>query len=288
MNKIIRILNTLYSFISFKNIYINACTHIYFNNVQHENYGDDLNYYIIKKITGRKIINIRDTFIKWKINYMFIGSILDMAFNNTIVWGAGFIGKDTIIRVKPLKIYAVRGKLTRKALLQQGIECPEIYGDPALLLPYIYNTQKRKKYKVGIIPHVADQKNKNLLNWHNSTNDKSKIILLNKYRKFEDIINEILECEIVLSSSLHGLIIADAYKIPNVWVKFSNNITGGSFKFLDYFSSVGRKDLFPYEIKSANDLNYALENVNWEPIKFDYKTFINSCPIKINIQCYQS
>lgn len=283
MNIIIRFLNTIYSLFSFNNIYINACTHISFNRIKHENYGDDLNYYIIKKLTGKNIINIRDTFIKWKINYMFIGSILSMSYKNTIVWGAGFISKSTKIKNKPLKIYAVRGKLTRTLLIQQGIECPEIYGDPALLLPYIYNIKKEKKYKIGIIPHIVDQENSILLNWFNKTEYKSKMILLDSYNRFEDIINDILECEIILSSSLHGLIISDAYNIPNVWVKFSNKITGGKFKFLDYFSSVKRKDLIPYEIRTTNDINSIIDNFEWSPIEFDYESFINSCPIKIHI-----
>ena len=46
----------------------------------------------------------------------------------------------------------------------------------------------------------------------------------------------------IVSSSLHGLIVSDAYKIPNVWIQFYNNIRGDNTKFYDYFKSVNRKD----------------------------------------------
>ena len=55
-------------------------------------------------------------------------------------------------------------------------------------------------------------------------------------------------CEVIVSSSLHGLIIADAYGIPTVWAKFGNDINGNDFKFYDYYWSLGMSDIKPLEI----------------------------------------
>ena len=74
---------------------------------------------------------------------------------NSIIWGTGCIDKG-MIGEKPSKVYAVRGPLTREELLKKGIECPEVYGDPALLYPMIYNPKVEKKYKWGIIPHYIE------------------------------------------------------------------------------------------------------------------------------------
>lgn len=63
-----------------------------------------------------------------------------------------------------------------------------------------------------------------------------------------------MSCKKIVSSSLHGLIVSDSYKIPNRWVSFSDQIAGGTFKFLDYFSSVNREETVPISIQSISDL----------------------------------
>lgn len=63
---------------------------------------------------------------------------------NTEVWGAGIIDGTKKLRYKPKKVYAVRGPLTRKVLLAQGVKCPEIYGDPALLVAKYYQPKIEK------------------------------------------------------------------------------------------------------------------------------------------------
>lgn len=63
---------------------------------------------------------------------------------NTEVWGAGIISENSLLKEKPSKVYAVRGPLTRQRLIKEGIDCPEIYGDPALLIPYYYRPKVTK------------------------------------------------------------------------------------------------------------------------------------------------
>ena len=51
-------------------------------------------------------------------------------------------------------------------------------------------------------------------------------------------VDELCACEYVISSSLHGLILAEAYHIPTLWATFSDNINGGTFKYMDYYKSI--------------------------------------------------
>ena len=51
----------------------------------------------------------------------------------------------------PQKVLAVRGPLSRNYLLENGVDCPDVYGDPALLFPKYYKPHIYKKYKLGII-----------------------------------------------------------------------------------------------------------------------------------------
>jgi hypothetical protein len=53
-----------------------------------------------------------------------------------------------------------------------------------------------------------------------------------------EVIRQIGRCRIVLSQSLHGLIVADAFNIPNLWIAPAQHMQGGDYKFMDYFSTL--------------------------------------------------
>ena len=156
---------------------------------------------------------------------------------NTIVYGSGIRDIDQDITGGIINI--VRGPLTRKRLLEINCYCPHTYGDPGLLLPIYYNPVIEKKYKLGIIPHYIHYKKINEM-----YKDDNNILVINVINKnIELTINNILKCEKIISSSLDGLIVGDAYNIPNKWIKFNNLIKGDDTKFYDYFKSVNRKDI---------------------------------------------
>ncbi len=164
-------------------------------------------------IVGKYTWNFRNL-----TEYLCIGSIITwMTKENFVIWGAGVVYPDQPLKYKPKKVLAVRGPLTRRYLIRQGVECPEIYGDPALLFPHFIIPPRNKKYKLGIIPHFRDKENP-LLNKYKQRNDIRIIDVESK--KWNSFIEQICECEIVISSSLHGLIISDAYAIPNYWIEF--------------------------------------------------------------------
>ena len=79
-----------------------------------------------------------------------------------------------------------------------------------------------KKYKLGIIPHHSHIKS-DILNKFKD-NENIKIINFTRYNDWKDIIKEIVECEFIVSESLHGLIISEAFRIPNIWISLGNNI----------------------------------------------------------------
>ncbi|HBQ1125570.1 TPA: hypothetical protein OME54_005410, partial [Klebsiella pneumoniae] len=73
-------------------------------------------------------------------------------------------------------------------------------------------------------------------------NKNIKVIDL-KTKDIEFVVDEIISCEYILSTSLHGVIVAQAYDIPTLWIKH-NDINTDGIKFYDYFDSVGIK---PYD-----------------------------------------
>ena len=54
-------------------------------------------------------------------------------------------------------IRAVRGPLTREAILKEGGKCPEIYGDPAIIMPRLYTPKIGAKHKAGLILHHTQE-----------------------------------------------------------------------------------------------------------------------------------
>lgn len=250
-----------------------------------KNWGDIIPYLIVKifseakNFSREKHFDVRNPKVDGKV--ISIGSVMNYTQPNDLVWGAGCIQPGSIGHT-PKKVYAVRGPLTKNELRLRGIKCPEIYGDPALLFPYIYNPTIEKKYKVGIIPHYIEfEDEKDVAILKNLENQGIKIIDI--CAGVKEFINELLECEIVLSSSLHGLIAADAYKIPNARIVVSNKLIGGHFKFIDYCTSVGRQIDYGYQLTadtSVEDLSQLKYN---NSITFNAKALLESSPWKDEI-----
>ncbi len=235
------------------------------------NWGDELNKTLVKLISGKDPIYVEDPETH---HHLCTGSILRWAHKNTTVWGSGFISSRDKIHEQP-DIRAVRGPLSREKVLKLGFDCPKVYGDPALLYPRFYKPQTKKKYKFGIIPHYIDQGHPWLERYKNSHSVKIINIMDPTINTFVDEINE---CEVILSSSLHGLICADSYGIPSYWIELSKNVIGGGFKFIDYFKSVNRSDKNPIIIQEGSKISF-MKFHNYR-ISIDLDLLYNECPFK--------
>ena len=196
------------------------------------NIGDALNVWMINKISGFDPIYVEKN--EYCNKYMCIGSILNWADRNTIVWGAGIANANDPVDPRA-DIRAVRGPISRNRAIACGAQCPEVFGDPSILLPKMFNPEVKKKYELGIIPHYVDQ-----FTVHNSwLSNCGDIKIINVFDSVEQFILQIKSCKKIISSSLHGLIISDAYGIPSKWFQATNKIGGDDTKFHDYFLSVG-------------------------------------------------
>ena len=243
-----------------------------------ENFGDQLSPLIFKYFSQQHPTHC-GIHVKEK-KYVAVGSILNHARKNDIVWGSGIANANDNIQ-EGIDIRAVRGPLSRKRCQQLNIACPEIYGDPAIILSSIYKPKVDKKYKIGFTPHVVDYD----ICYSKYKHHKNSIVI--DFRKSpQQIIHDMLSCDYIVSSSLHGLIVADSYKIPNLWVKFSTKIIGDDTKFYDHLLTVDKTNTkflnLINSIKKEEELLDCLEKV--EISKYaenDVKKLIEACPFKL-------
>lgn len=154
------------------------------------------------------------------------------------ILGSGFMHPNlSVKKVDFLSIYSVRGYLSKGVLGENDNDRIRI-GDPGLLTSRLYERSSNPRYRYGIIPHIAAIDRPD---FHSRFEHlESKRVIDFRTSDLERIMREMSSCEIILSQSLHGLIIADSLGIPNVWIDQGPLHPGGSFKFYDYFSSINR------------------------------------------------
>jgi len=68
----------------------------------------------------------------------------------------------------------------------------------------------------------------------------SRFMVIDPMREPEIVVKELTSCKLILSSSLHGLVVADSFGIPNAHLEFAE-LEEGNFKFEDYFSGIGKE-----------------------------------------------
>lgn len=244
-----------------------------------ENFGDVLTPYLVERISGIKpiLFDVKSKMAPFVKHALMVGSIISYSKQNSMVWGSGIIKADESIAGG--KFLAVRGPRTIRRLNELGLTPPSVVGDPGLLMPLLYNPESNRKHKVGIVPHYIDEDSvkANILGV-----DDLPVISL-KDDDVEHVISQIVACRKIISTSLHGVIIAHAYGIPALWWKHSDNLSGDDIKFLDYFESVemhGPENHFGWEIADLVDKgNYLLPDP--AVLARIQKDLLNTYPYKI-------
>jgi len=203
------------------------------------NLGDVLSSVIVSAMLGKKGLSLQDKVHKSKHLYA-VGSILVMGYQNATVWGSGLLHSlsrsETIFHHFPfrkLDVRCVRGPLTRESVMKLGYTCPELYGDPVILMPVFYPRMVSRETDYIIIPHINMEKK-----YHEQYGGNIVSMMTNDY---ESVIDKICKAKKVISGSLHGIILAESYGIPAVWLRDRGIIN--DFKYYDYYYSTKRSQV---------------------------------------------
>lgn len=194
------------------------------------NFGDLLGPLVVNRLLARHGLEsapgLRDCTL------FSVGSVLHFAHDDDVVWGAGVNGKmpaDSYL-FRRLDVRAVRGPLTRDFLQSRGIQAPDTYGDPALLLPTLapelFAAASRNQHAVTVVPNFND------LPVYAGESD-----VLDPRSPLEVCLRQIAGSRLVVGSSLHAIVVAESLGIP------ARVIASGaehSFKYEDYYRGTGR------------------------------------------------
>jgi pyruvyltransferase len=229
-------------------------TMFWWKSSQGANFGDDLSHVIVEKMINQPVKH-RSLNSNRKI-LLAAGSILHYARDGDVIWGSGFREDPSAEnRFTYLDVKAVRGPRTRDFLLQKGVNCPEVYGDPAVLMSFLFPEFKREEptYDYIIIPNIGEME---------CFQSYKNVVL--PTLPWEVIVQKMMQSKLVISSSLHGIIVAESFGVPARLLKMT--WIESLLKYQDYYESTGRPD-FKYATSVQEALSMGGEKAGYIDIE---------------------
>jgi polysaccharide pyruvyl transferase WcaK-like protein len=281
------------------------------------NLGDALSPIIISALSGLPIVHRH--FDSSQKRLACVGTIGHALRNGEVhLWGTG-IDKARHPSVRSLffyerppktefRVHALRGPFSAQTFQHQGIEVPEVYGDPVWFLPSLMQPASEKRYELGVIVHLSELEalgeaaivRRELIRYRIPQSIASDVRIITTltqptFGSLEEKVKEITSCKRIVSTSLHGLVIAEAYQIPCAYFQIAG--AGGRFirlqnqkaridhRFRDFYSGLNIEKILVY----GQDLNEetAWEKIisdldrYWSPLEWSAQSFLESFPLPL-------
>ncbi|MDE5446974.1 polysaccharide pyruvyl transferase family protein [Bradyrhizobium sp. CSA207] len=233
------------------------------------NFGDHLSLVVVDQCLRRSGYTLADE-VPHARRMLAIGSILHYARNGDVIWGSGLNGRpgqdDLNRRVDHLDVRAVRGPRTQEILRRRGLAVPDVFGDPALLLPQLFpgRFQRRPMRPWVFVPNLHDL----------SLVDHRSADVVTPLGSWNRRIEAILAAELVLASSLHGIIVAEAFGIPARYVRLTD--AESEFKYRDYYEGTGR-----FDVEFASSIEEGREMGGTAPASFNHQALMDAFPVDL-------
>lgn len=206
------------------------------------------------------------------------------------------------------KVTATRGPLSESLLTGEAEGTVGVYGDPVWLLPRFYAPRPVKKWKLGVIVHLSELVDRDpeahvkpeLVRYAIPEHLKNDIHLINtvtpiSMTAIKDRLDEILSCERIVSTSLHGMVFAESYGIP--CLHFPTNGSQGlqvrdlgadsnlDLRIVDLYRGLGMSELPVYvqEHSKFTDWDDLMSSIDraWKPRAFDADRLLEAFPLDL-------
>ncbi len=287
---------------------------------QHLNLGDALSPVMVALMSGRPIA--RAPFHSSLHRLSAVGTIGHALSEGVVdVWGSGSSASKnpqagraaepyTIPAHTQLRVHATRGPLSWALLTGAPPPPSAVFGDPVWLLPRFYRPAAAAKWELGIIMHLSEH--------HDRNPDLTAVPLHQRYAIPADLtpsikrldtitavsaealrqrMDDILACKRIVSTSLHGMVIAESYGIPCLYfpprVKFRGlgvvdladepNINS---RFADLYLGLGlqRLEVFAQRRNETTDWDKVIGAIDqaWHPKAFDAQRLMDVFPAPLD------
>ena len=227
------------------------------------NFGDLLGPLIVHELLTRKGLDVSRPSSSARL--LSVGSVMRLARDGDTIWGAGVNGKslNDEYEFTHLDVRAVRGPLTRDFLEARGVSAPAVFGDPGLLVGHLWSRDDLRRgwprEDVIFVPNLNDL----------DCGDFSGVVL-DPRRPLWECLGRIAASDFVVSSSLHGVVVAESLGIP---ARLVASRTEPLFKYEDYYRGSGRDLVTP-----AVDVASALRMGADRPPAWDPKPLMDAFP----------
>lgn len=217
------------------------------------NFGDALAPFLLKRFAGLDV--------EWDtISHASVASVGSILEHIPPLWDGYILGSGKLmenarlhLHTKTAHILSVRGPLSAR-----GLPGSFTLGDPGILADELVGPQE-KLWDLGIVPHWEDA---DLVSRFTALIPKQHTCkVIHPSGDTLTILRQIGACHRIVTSSLHGMITADAFGIPRrVEICSKMGKDGGDFKFRDYSASIQT----PFEIgKMTEPSRFRIEDVKF-------------------------
>ena len=200
---------------------------MYYYKAPRQNFGDELNVWLWSRLLPNFFDEDDSTL------FLGIGSILFDFFprdSKKIVFGSGYGGYTPLPKIdEHWQFYFVRGRLTAGIL---GIDPTLALGDAAILLRSCIELRSQRKYTVSFMPH-----------WESAVNgtwsevcSAAGMHYIDPCASVEQVLNDIMSSELVITEAMHGAIVSDALRVP--WIPIAPIQGEHRMKWFDWASAL--------------------------------------------------
>lgn len=264
------------------------------------NFGDKLSPFLVSRL-ARDAVEFTDDI--YDADLVAVGSHLQRINRPQdmcgMIWGTGHMMGDI-----PTKydfwamtdgiVSCVRGDMSR---CFWGLPARVPVGDPGLLVPRFIPARVKARTRAVFIPHWQHEKYFSLL--RTKIFERSDFEYVSPLSDTVHVAESISSASCVISSSLHAIIVADAYGVPSVWVmprRLEESPVAGQilFKYLDYFSSIpmSRLPCFIDRNVAVTSLIRIMDDTSWircaprEPVWRMQRDLIATFPFELR-SCHE-